>query len=99
MLADMRGGAMKRFLYEGDVKNSGKMGKFIGEFFDGKLKVRALAVMIDGLLLVEGACFVVDSLALSPVPSSRTVERPMHTLPSLLHTYITAEAQVGGARP
>ncbi len=39
VLADMRGGSMKRYIYEGDIKNSGKIGKFMGEFFDGKLKV------------------------------------------------------------
>lgn len=54
VLADMRGGAMKRFLYEGDVKNSGKMGKFIGEFFDGKLKVCALAVIDELVLVMDG---------------------------------------------
>lgn len=40
VIADMRHGAMKRYIYEGDMKNSGKMGNFLGDFFNGKLKVR-----------------------------------------------------------
>jgi hypothetical protein len=40
VLADMRGGSMKRYLFEGDVKNSGKIERFLGDFFAGKLKVR-----------------------------------------------------------
>lgn len=40
VIADMRAGSMKRYIYEGDVKNSGKIEKFLGEFFAGKLKVR-----------------------------------------------------------
>lgn len=42
VIADMRGGSMKRFLFEGDLKNAGKIGKFLGEFFEGKLKVCSL---------------------------------------------------------
>lgn len=39
VIADMRAGSMKRYMYEQDVKNSGKVEKFMKEFFDGKLKV------------------------------------------------------------
>ena len=40
VIADMRGGSMKRFMYEGDVKKSGAIDKFLNDFFKGNLKAK-----------------------------------------------------------
>lgn len=68
---------MKRFLYEGDVKNAGKIGKFLGEFFEGKLKVCGLLVWFVGVLgrLAGGVCIVVDGVSCRAVGPTLYLKR------------------------